>query len=582
LAGLTSSAPPPPRPSPAAWTSAQSRDQFAALANLRWHLFRNSFHRKGGVGELVSRILFFPIIGVIAFGPIVGCGIGAYYIVSSRHLTMLPILTWGIFLLWQIVSINIAQPGLSFDINIILRFPLSFSRYLAARLVFGLLSASNVIGTLALISADIGIAIAQPSLLPWATLLLAIYALTNIVFTRMIFAWIDRWLSTRRAREVLTAVILVGSLGIQYLNVTFNPGMQGGRHHHSAATHLPVLLKFLHRLQPIATILPPGLTATSITTFDQGHILTAIAALAGLIAFCTLFFTIYAWRMRREFHGELLSELNTSKKPAAARNAHVQAASPSISLHANAPETRTFGLSPAITACLQKEFLYLRRNTNQLFGFITPIFMVFLFAGRMGVSGRFGTYLFPVAVAYSILGVSILSYNCLGVDGTGIQLYFLAPLRLRDVFLAKNILGFLLNLIELVLIFAVICIVARPPSLLVGLATLCWLLFATFTNGAVGNIRSITAPKKVDLTKVGRKQISQFSSLIALGVIAACFTIGYGGIIVANTLNRPWLMVPLFLILAAIAFIVYLQVSNRLDAIALTHRENLAEELCKA
>jgi ABC-2 type transport system permease protein len=582
MAGLTPSPPPPPRPSPQAWTTAQSRAQFAALAHLRWCLFRNSFRRKGSVGELVARILFFPLIGLIAFGPVISCGVGAYYIVASGRLTMLPLLTWGIFLLWQLVSINIAQPGLSFDINVILRFPLSFSRYLAARLVFGLLGASNVIGTLALISADIGIGIAQPTLLPWTTLLLAIYALTNIIFTRMIFAWIDRWLSTRRAREVLTAVILVGSLGIQYLNVTFNPGMQGGRHHHhNTATHLPVLLKFLHRLQPIATALPPGLTAASIIHFDHGHLLTAIAALVGLIAFGALFFAIYAWRMRREFHGELLSELNTSQKPAAARNPHAQTASPTIPLQADAPEARTFGLSPAIVACLQKEFLYLRRNTNQLFGFITPIFMVFLFASRMGVSGRFGTYLFPVAVAYSILGVSILSYNCLGVDGTGIQLYFLAPLRLRDVFLAKNILGFLLNLVELALIFAVICIVAHPPSLLIGLATLCWLLFATFTNGAVGNIRSITAPQKVDLAKVGRKQISQFSSLIALGVIAACFTIGYGGIILANTLNRPWLMVPLFLALAAIAFVLYLQVLNRLDAIALTHRENLAEELCK-
>jgi hypothetical protein len=41
-------------------------------------------------------------------------------------------------------------------------------------------------------------------------------------------------------------------------------------------------------------------------------------------------------------------------------------------------------------------------------------------------------------------------------------------------------------------------------------------------------------------------------------------------------------MIPLFLALAAIAFVIYLQVLNRLDAIALTHRENLAEELCKA
>jgi len=577
MAGLTQ-----PKPQPKTWTAAQSRAQFAALAHLRWCLFRNAFRRKGSVGELVSRILFFPFIAIIAFGPIVGCGVGAYYIVSSGRLDMLPLLTWGIFVLWQLVSINIAQPNLSFDINVILRFPLSFPRYLAARLVFGLLGASNVIGTLALVAADLGIGIANPSLLPWATLLLAIYALTNIVFTRMIFAWIDRWLSTRRAREVLTAVILVGSLGIQYLNVTFNLGMRGSRHHHSAATHLPVLLKFLHRLQPIATVLPPGLTAASIATFDHGHILTAIAALAGLIAFGALFFTIYAWRMQREFRGENLSDLTISKPPAPARSTSAPAPHSAITAPATVSDTRTFGLSPAVAACLQKELIYLRRNTNQLFGFIAPIFMVFLFAGRMGVSGRFGTYVFPVAVAYSILGVSILSYNCLGVDGTGVQLYFLAPLRLRDVFLAKNLIGFLLNLIELLLIFAVICVVAHPPSLVIGLATLCWLLFATFTNGAVGNLRSITAPKKVDLAKVGRKQISPFSSLIALGVVAACFIIGYGCVVLATTLNRPWLMIPFFLALSAVAFVVYLQVLNRLGALAMTHREDLAEELCKA
>jgi ABC-2 type transport system permease protein len=566
MAGLTQSK---------GWTSSQSRSQFAALAYLRWCLFRNAFRRKGSVGELVSRILFFPIIGIIAFGPIVGCGIGAYYIVSSGHLTMLPLLTWGIFLLWQLVSINIAQPNLSFDINIILRFPLSFPRYLAARLVFGLLSASNVIGTLGLLAADIGIGIAKPSLLPWSTLLLAAYALTNIVFTRMIFAWIDRWLSTRRAREVLTAFVLFASLGFQYLNVTFNPGLQGSHHHTS--THLPFFLKLLHRLQPVATLLPPGLTAASIISFTQGRILIAIASLAGLISFGSLFFAIYAWRMRREFHGELLSELNTSEP----RNTSAQAVPATIALHDNAPDTRTFGLNPAIAACLQKELIYLRRNTNQLYGFIAPIFMVFLFAGRMGATGRFGTYVFPTAVAYAILGASILSYNCLGVDGTGIQLYFLAPINLRDVFLAKNLIGFLLNLIELVLIFAVISYVAHPPSLIIGLATCCWLLFATFANAAAGNLRSISAPKKVDLAKVTRKQMSQFSALIALGVVAACFAIGFGGVVLAASLDRPWLMIPLFLTLAAVAFVVYLQVLTRLGAMALLHREDLAEELCK-
>src|SRR3981189_763082 len=194
--------------SPHRWTAAQSRAQFAALAKLRWHIFRNAFRRKGGGGELAARIILFPILGVVAFGPIIGAGYGAYFPVSSNRIAMLPLLTWAIFALWMLVVLNLSPPGLSFDINTIIRFPLSFPRYLTARIVFGLLSASTVIGSLAIISADIGIAIANPSLAPWSTLVLATFALANIFFTRMVLVWVDRWLSIRRAREIFTAFFL--------------------------------------------------------------------------------------------------------------------------------------------------------------------------------------------------------------------------------------------------------------------------------------------------------------------------------------------------------------------------------------
>jgi ABC-2 type transport system permease protein len=568
------------------WTSAQSRAQFAALAKLRWCIFRNAFRRKGGAGELAARIIFLPIIGLVSIGPIVGSGFAAFFLISSGRIAMLPILTWAIFGLTMLVVLNISPPSLSFDINTIIRFPLSFPRYLTARLFFGLLSASNVIGTLALVAADIGIGIAKPSLLPWSTPLLAAFALTNIFFTRMILVWVERWLSTRRAREVLTALIVFGSLGFQYLNVTFNPGMQGNHHRH-ASTHLPLLLSIFHHIQPIAAFFPPGLTASSIISFSQRHFLSAIAALIGLLAFGALFFSVYAWRMHREFLGENLSEVTQPTQAAPHRSISTQTTRPAAipgtpPIAGTSASTSTFGLNPTIIACLQKEFIYLRRNINQLYGFVAPLFMVFLFASRMSYSGRLGDFVFPVAVAYSILGVSILSYNALGVDGPGVQFYFLSPTRLRDVFLAKNITGFLLNAVELVLIFAVISFVAHPPSLIIGLSTVCWLLFATFINGAVGNLRSITAPKKIDLMKASRRQASQLSVLLALGILVACVGIGFAVLTLANYLGRPWLMVPVFLALAIIAFLVYLQVLNRLDTIALDHREDLAEELCKA
>jgi ABC-2 type transport system permease protein len=573
-----------PSPTNQPWTAAQSRAQFAALAKLRWCIFRNAFRRKGGGGELAARIILFPIIGIVAFGPIIGSGFGAYFLVSSGRIALLPILTWAIFALWMLVVLNISPPGLSFDINTIIRFPLSFPRYLTARIVFGLLSASTVIGTLAILSADIGIAIANPSLAPWSTLVLATFALANIFFTRMALVWVERWLSTRRAREIFTAFFLFASLGFQYLNLNFNPGLQG--RHHRASSHLPLLRKIFHQIQPIAALLPPGLTASSIVRYGQSHFLAAIALLLGLVIFGVLFFSVYAWRMHREFRGENLSEVTQPNQPAAQRQqgTRVAAPAPQTSHLADAAlvPTSAFGLNSTIIACLQKEFIYLRRNINQLYGFIAPVFMVFLFANRLSASGRFGEFIFPVAIAYSVLGVSILSYNALGMDGSGVQLYFMAPGRMRDIFLAKNLTGFLLNLVELVLVFAVIAFVAHPPSLVIALATICWLLFATFINGAVGNLRSLAAPKKIDLTKASRKQASQLSVLLALGILVACAGIGFAVLTLSAYFGRPWLMIPILLALAIAAFTFYVVVLNRLDSIALNHREALAEELCKA
>ncbi len=564
------------------WTTTQSRAQFAALARLRWNIFRNSFRRKGGAGEFVARIIFLPLIGFFAFGPIVGAGFAAHLFVSHNRIFMLALLTWAVFALWLLVLLNISPSGLSFDINTILRFPLSFPRYLTARIFFGLLSPSTVIGTLALVSAAIGIGLARPSLAPWSTILLVTFALSNIFFTRMMLVWVERWLSTRRAREVLTAFILFGSLAFQYLNLNFNPGLRGSHQH--ASNHLPLLRSILHHIQPIAAYLPPGLTASSIASFSQGRLLAAAGSLLSLIAFTALFFTIYAWRMRREFLGENLSEVTKQSQPSARRAAPALLPRPSLPLATTQPATpaRVLGFNNTVVACLQKEFIYLRRNLNQLYGFIAPLFMVFLFASRVSASGRYGDFVFPFAVAYSTLGVSTLSYNALGMDTSGIQFYFLSPTRLRDVFLAKNLITFLLALAELVLIFGVIIALTHAPSLIVALATIAWLLFAIFLNAAVGNLRSIIAPRKVDLMKASRKQISQLSALLAFALIAGCAAIGGAVLLLCNYLDRQWLMIPIFFTLAIIAFFVYVQILSRLDALAQNHRDTLTEELCKA
>src|SRR5437879_13900686 len=87
----------PDSPTNQPWTAAQSRAQFAALAKLRWCIFRNAFRRKGGGGELAARIILFPILALVAIGPIIGSGVAAYLMVSSGRIANLPILTWALF-----------------------------------------------------------------------------------------------------------------------------------------------------------------------------------------------------------------------------------------------------------------------------------------------------------------------------------------------------------------------------------------------------------------------------------------------------------------------------------------------------
>lgn len=540
-----------------------------AIAQLRWDIFKNGFRRKGGTGELVARIVLIPFLAAVAIGPIIGSGFAAYYLTSAHHPEYLTGLLWALFILWQVVSINLSPAALSFDPNSLIRFPIGFRRWVLIRLTFGLLAPSTVIGTLSLAAATLGIGLAQPSLIPWAILTLALFTLTNLFFTRMVFAWVDRWLSTRRAREIFTGLILFFSLGIQYLNVTFNPGFSGNSL--NSAKKFAGLIRLFHHIEPATNLLPPGLAATSINSAAASHYGIAIAALLGLGIFTAIFLGIFSWRMNKEFHGENLSEGTAPPTPSGLASPAAPASDWSIP-----------GLSATVSATMQKEVLYLRRSGPMLYGLLTPVFMVFIFSTRASMIGRTGTFLFPMALAYGLLGIAPIFYNALGADATGFQFYLLAPIRMRDVILGKNLVNFSVLLVETLLIASIITFTSphKPPVSLVT-ATLAWATASILVSAAIGNLRSLNSPKKVTLGKMNN-QASQLSALISLGIILASAALGAGTILLCNYLQHPWLATPIFLFLAAAAATLYLATLKRVDTLTLTNRELLAAELCKA
>lgn len=561
----------------ASWNSAQTRAQFGTITWLRWRIFRNGLQKKGKFGDLLAVVIMVPIfLGVIVF-PSIAAGFGAWYFVSHGKLDRLALIFWGIFAFCQFTSIQLGQPGTTFDPTELIRFPLSFPRYAAVRTFFGLLSPSNIVSTLMSLAVAVGITVADPSLMPYALVALAAFALVNIFFTRMLFAWVDRWLSTRRAREIFTGLIVIGSLGFQYVNFTLNPAFQNGRHANAAnAARMASALRYYHRAEPVLSVLPPGLTTSAIKAAHLGQQGMFSAEVLGILAFASLFFAIFATRLHKEFHGENLSDVANAvsetsvKKPAVAVPASV------VSTH-----SMRFGAPQTIAAVLKKEFISLRRNTGIFYSLVAPLVMVVLFANMR--AGRTPSFiLFPAAVAYTLLGIAPLCFNSLGAEAAGIQFYFLAPVKMRDVFLAKNLMSVALALIEFIAVFAAITYISHAPSAAMTLAVLLWAAFTMFVTLAVGNRRSVTAPKKIDMTKVANKQASPLSAFMGIGLLLLCAALGAGVVLAAMYFDQPWIMPPAMLVLAVAGSFIYVHSLGTMDRLLADHRDTLSETLCKS
>jgi ABC-2 type transport system permease protein len=561
-------------PISAPWTSAQSRAQLVAVAWMRWRVFLNNFRRSnkkrgvtGTVLIVLLRIVVWTIVGCFLVGPIAGCGLAAYYRPGD-----IGMLLWIVFSIHLFISLNVVPGAIGFDLTPLLRFPIRFSDYLLIRLFFGLFSIPTIVANLCLAAAAVGLGLNDHRVFLWAALVLGVYAINNVFFIRMVLAWVDRWMATRRAREILGALVLVLSLSFQLVAA-------GARRHAHAMFGL---LHRLAQLHPWVQYLPPGLATGAILDRYSSRNFAANASLLGLTACAIVFLAILAARLKREFRGENLSETGGR----AVRSRSASPADARIGIAAGKPvadivATTSLGLPSTIAACLQKELLYLKRSGAQLYGLITPLFFVFVLSRTnrfFGNSGMLLTY----AVSYVMFGLLAGLYNVLGADGAGFSLYLLAPVRLRDVMLAKNLVNGGVIVTEVLLAtLAVSLILGRLPPASVLVATFLWAVFALLLNLTVGNLRSLLSPMRFELGKVRRPPMAKGGVLISLGVMFAGLGTGIPVIAACRYFGHPWLATPIFVVLDAAALFAYLVVFSRIDTIAADHRDDLTEALCK-
>ena len=563
-------------------------EQFRAIAWLRWRIFANGFRRKGGTAELIGRILLLPLLGSLVLLPAGLAGFFAWRLAVLGTLGQLPLVLWAAFGLTQLLNINLGQPGTTFDPTELIRFPLPLRDYVLVRLCFGLLSPANVAVTLMSFAVFVGLTLARPRLWLWTLLATVAFGLANVLFSRMIFAWVDRWLSTRRAREAFTGLIFAASLLFQYLNVTYNPGFQSSHARAVRPANLHRAQALESRLHPWLRWLPPELTGAAVLSAEHREFPSSLARDGLVFLYAAGFLLVYASRMRTEYRGENLSDVanavrTTPRRPAIAPAGTAAGATGTRALALSHPAAslRPSGLLPAsLGPLLGKELLVMRRNTGLLYGVVAPTVMVFLFAGRLSLRGG-SQWLLLLAVGYALLGLAPMSYNSFGLEGPGSQFYFMAPVPLREVFFAKNFMQFLLALFEVCAVIAIVAYVAGRPHVDNMLFVLLWAAATLLLNTTLGNLRSIAAPKKINPGKSLNRAQSQVSAWIAIGVLVGCMALGASFQFLGVYLHRNWIALGLMSLFAAGAVLVYGQGLRGIERYAMDRREQLFEELGK-
>jgi ABC-2 type transport system permease protein len=543
------------------------RAQLAAVARVRWQLFVNSLRTIRGRLEFVSHIFISIGFAIGGIGGFVACGTGAWYLVSHGESEWLAAILWPIFMFWQLFPVVATAFTENFDSSNLLRFPLGFPAFFMIRVVYGSLEPATALGSLWLLGIAAGIGIASPPLFLWSALALFVFAALNILIARMIFSWVERWLAQRRTREILGVVFLLFMISFQLIGPMMN--RYGNRSH-------PEALQVAQQIIPFQRLLPPGLAATAISHVARLDFKFGVAALGMLFGYCLAIFWLLSIRLRAQFHGENLSE---AAPVVSSKESHIER-----------PGWNLPGIPGSITAIFEKEIRYLSRSGPMLFTLIMPVFILFIFrltpstSGKPSGSllGRSSDMAFPVGTAYALLILTNLVYNSLGADGGGIQLFFTAPIRFRSVMLAKNLAHTGVLAIDLALVWMGVCLLYKPPAIQIALATLAGILFALPVNLAVGNLLSISSPKKVDFGTFGRQRAANTTVFASFGVQIVVVGLAALTLLAARAYGKIWLATLIFVVLAAIAWIAFALVLNQVGPMAFGRREEITAELTRA
>lgn len=537
--------------------------QLKLIGGLRWHILRNGLRRKSNRWDLIGMIWAGSFSAVLVLASCFAFYEGTYAFLVKNRPQWIALLFWVLFVWWQVFPIFAAGFGANFEFKKLLRFPLSLRAFYLLGLGYGLADFAALSSIAWIISMLAGALAARVSVVPALLVVSALFVLLNVTIERLVGSWVEKIMAKRRTRELFFGLFILSMVSLNFLS----PMMRG--YDRSAKPSIFEIIPYLWWT-------PGSLAGNAVAGAAHGDLRGFLPGLAGLLVWIVITSGLFWSRLRAQYFGE---ELGESAAPKALRRR---------ALRGEASSELPRFISPQVAAVVAKEFRYLTRNGFAFITFLLPPIMVIFFsmqfAGKNSVLREHGLSaetFFPALMAYLILILLSPAYNSFAFEGTGIQTYFMTPVRFRDVLLGKNLLLAALVVLELSVSVGVMIWRVGWPSPAMFVSTVAAVAFTVVGQLAIANWSSLMFPKKMEIGKMKGQRNSGIAVWTAFGVQITvggiCAVILFAG----KWTGNPWLPAIAFAGLTAAAVGGYTAALGAMDRLAEKKRELLIETLCR-
>lgn len=534
-------------------------DKLRWLFLLRWKTFIRNYTRSSGrVGRIIGAV-FLILFGLPFMGGIAVVTFFGYRLLPPpANAEILFLVLTGVYLLWIVLPLLEFTVNEGLDISKLALFPLTRAELMLS-LIFTSLLDVPTIGLLIVLGAVVaGWAMSLPLAL-MAFLTMVVFYAQVIGISQLVLALLARVLQSRRFRDL--SIILIGVFSSSYY--LFQQFVLRG----IGVVHIYDNLK-AGTISPYLQWLPPGMAARAIQRAASGDWGMSFVWLGGLVLATVL--VLYLWQMVVE-RGLTASESGSSS---VRRRRTQQTLAP---VAATSASTST-GLVERIVA-LQffsiavKDIKYYRRDPQLLRlifqSFISMIVLIAVTLFNTSGSGRLviGSWAVMVAPLYALFALTSFSYNVLGMERQSLTSLFLFPVNPKQVLWGKNVVTFLLGLIEVLLLVLVSAFVGNGwnlvlPALAIGIAGIGIIL-------GCGNFSSIFFPQRMPQGRRGFQTNNSVSSeggclrtvmaLVVLAVMAILLIPVAAGLVLPVLYHVQWiwvLTVPASLLYSAAFYVI--------------------------